>query len=85
LPMVLSDGMNAKFVPVGDVGKLAQTLHEVLCDDALLLHLGRKGRELYEQQFSLDRFFNGVARVHQRNFGIAGRLPEAALAEETVE
>ncbi|HUR90642.1 MAG TPA: glycosyltransferase family 4 protein [Ramlibacter sp.] len=76
LPMVLSDGANAKFVPVGDVGKLARTLGEVLRDDELLLRLGRSGRDLYEQQFSLERFFTSVARVHQRHFGISGHLPE---------
>lgn len=75
LPMVLSDGENACFVPVGDVDKLAQTLGEELNDDERLLALGRRGRELYEQQFSLQRFFTSVARVHQRQFGISGRLP----------
>jgi glycosyltransferase involved in cell wall biosynthesis len=85
LPMVLSDDENAKFVPVGDVDKLAQTLHDVLCDDELLLRLGRHGRELYEKQFSLDRFFNSVARVHQRSFGIAGRLPELPEMPEVSE
>jgi glycosyltransferase involved in cell wall biosynthesis len=85
LPTVLSDGEDAKFVPVGDADKLAQTLHEMLTDDELLLKLGRSGRALYERQFSLDRFFTSVARVHQRHFGIAGRLPEKpgkVVAEE---
>jgi glycosyltransferase involved in cell wall biosynthesis len=76
LPMVLSDGENACFVPVGDVDKLAETLTRVLGDDEQLLQLGRKGRELYEQQFSLERFFSSVARVHRRSFGISGRLPD---------
>jgi glycosyltransferase involved in cell wall biosynthesis len=80
LPMVLSDGQNARFVPVGDVDKLAQTLSQVLGDDAELLRLGRRGRELYEQQFSLERFFGSIARVHQRHFGISGRLPEEDTA-----
>lgn len=73
LPMVLSDGENACFVPVGDVDKLAQTLTQVLGDDDKLLQLGRKGRELYEQQFSLERFFSSMARVHRRSFGISGQ------------
>ena len=76
LPTVLSDGENAKFVPVGDVDKLARALGEVLADDGQLLALGRKGRTLYEQQFSLSRFFTRVARVHQRHFGVSARLPE---------
>jgi glycosyltransferase involved in cell wall biosynthesis len=76
LPTVLSDGQNACFVPVGDTDKLAETLTHVLGDEQQLLTLGRNGRELYEQQFSLERFFTSMARVHQRHFGIAGRLPE---------
>jgi hypothetical protein len=39
----------------------------------LMDRLGRNGRTLYEQQFSLTRFFASVARVHQRHFGIAGQ------------
>ncbi|HEY8050667.1 MAG TPA: glycosyltransferase family 4 protein [Ramlibacter sp.] len=87
LPMVLSDGENARFVPVGDADKLAAVLEDVLGDDELLLRLGRNGRTLYEQQFSLERFFTSVARVHQRHFGIAGHLPaaETVLADEALQ
>ncbi|MEJ6022326.1 glycosyltransferase family 4 protein [Ramlibacter sp. PS4R-6] len=82
LPTVLTDGENACFVPVGDAGKLAETLGTVLNDDERLLRLGRAGRRLYEQQFSLQRFFTSVSRVHQRHFGISGHLPQAQeLAE----
>ena len=83
LPTVLSDGENARFVPVGDVDQLAQTLGNLLNDDEQLLQLGRAGRKLYEQQFSLERFFSSMARVHQRHFGIAG-MPRAE-AQERVE
>ena len=76
LPMVLSDNENACFVPVGDVDRLAETLGTLLNDDARLVQLGRNGRELYEQQFSLSRFFTSVSRVHQRHFGVSARLPE---------
>lgn len=78
LPMVLSEGENAKFVPVGEARQLAKVLREVLHDDELLLRLGRNGRKLYEQQFSLERFFTSVARVHQRHFGVAGSMTEEA-------
>jgi glycosyltransferase involved in cell wall biosynthesis len=85
LPTVLSDGENARFVPVGDTDGLAQTLGTVLNDDEQLLQLGREGRKLYERQFSLQHFFSSVARVHQRHFGISGRLPENEVAQELVE
>jgi glycosyltransferase involved in cell wall biosynthesis len=88
-PMVLDDGVNVRFVPVGDVDALAQALASVLVDEDLRARLGRNGRQLYEQQFSMQRFFTSVARVHQRHFGIAGRLPEPdpqpELAEEVVQ
>jgi glycosyltransferase involved in cell wall biosynthesis len=76
LPMVLADGENAKFVPVGEAKQLAKVLQEVLRDDELLLRLGRNGRQLYDQQFSLERFFSSVARVHHRHFGVAGSMGE---------
>jgi glycosyltransferase involved in cell wall biosynthesis len=73
VPSVLSDGQNVCFVPVGDVDALAATLRRLLFDDELLQTLGRNGRLLYEQQFSLPRFFHSVARVHQRHFGVAAQ------------
>jgi glycosyltransferase involved in cell wall biosynthesis len=84
LPTVLDDGENARIVPVRDVDALANALTEVLGDDALLARLARNGRELYERQFSLQRFFTSIARVHQRHFGISGRLPESDTAQELV-
>lgn len=82
LPVVLDDGETARFVPVGDVDALAAALGEVLNDDALLAKLGENGRKLYEMQFSLQRFFTSVSRVHQRHFGISARLPETGVAQE---
>ncbi len=82
LPMVLTDGEDACFVPVGDVQALASALQNLLLDGALLNELGRKGRELYERQFSLQRFFSSVARVHHKHFGVAGHLPEVAGVQE---
>jgi glycosyltransferase involved in cell wall biosynthesis len=76
LPTVLDDGRNARFVPVGDAEQLASTLSSLLANDDERRQLGARGRELYEQQFSLSRFFTSVARIHQRHFGISGRLPE---------
>jgi glycosyltransferase involved in cell wall biosynthesis len=80
VPSVLSERQNVVFVPVGDVDALAQALRQTLCDDELLDTLSRNGRILYEQQFSLPRFFNSVARVHQRHFGIAAQLADEPSA-----
>ncbi len=82
LPMVLSDGQNACFVPVRDVDALAATLKKLLEQPDLIETLARNGRDLYERQFSLSRFFTSVARVHQRTFGVSGQLPEAQATPE---
>jgi glycosyltransferase involved in cell wall biosynthesis len=73
---VLHDGVEACFVPPGDVDALAATLHNVLREPGLMDTLGRNGRTLYEQQFCLSRFFSSVARIHQRHFGVAAQLSD---------
>ena len=83
IPAVLADGVNACFVMPGDIDGLAAALQELLADPRQLEALGRSGRALYEQQFSLARFCANVARIHQRHFGVAAQLPQpAALAQE---
>jgi len=67
----LTDGTNALFVPAGDVPALAASLQGVLKDPLRRQTLEHNGRQLYEQNFSLERFFLAVARVHQRHFGVS--------------
>jgi glycosyltransferase involved in cell wall biosynthesis len=78
IPSVLADGVNARFVMPGDIEGLAAALQEVLDQPHLIEALGRNGRALYEQQFSLPRFCANVARIHQRHFGVAGQPVQAA-------
>jgi len=73
IPAVLSDGVNACFVEPGDIDGIAAALQRLLREPGLLETLGRNGRALYERQFSLARFFNSVARIHRKHFGIAGQ------------
>jgi glycosyltransferase involved in cell wall biosynthesis len=83
IPAVLADGVTAHFVTPGDVKALASALQEVLGRPELLEALGRNGRALYEQQFSLATFCANVARIHQRHFGVAGQPVQAnPLARE---
>jgi glycosyltransferase involved in cell wall biosynthesis len=77
---VLTDGVNACFIKPGDIHGIAQALNKVLDEPALMETLGRNGRALYEQQFSLSRFFSSVARIHQRHFGVAAQLSEVRPA-----
>ena len=81
LPSVLCEGTHACFVPVGDVQALAGALHRLLDDAGLRETLARNGRALYERQFALGPFFDRVAHIHQRHFGVAGRRRDASAAQ----
>lgn len=80
LPEVLSDGRDAKFVPMKDAPALAAGLRWFADHPAEAAAMATEGRALYERQFSVSRFFSSVARVHQRHFGTCARLPDASLA-----
>jgi glycosyltransferase involved in cell wall biosynthesis len=86
IPSLLTDGVDACFVTPGDADDLAAVLQEVLREPALREAMGHNGRALYEQQFSLYRFFSSVARVHQRAFGIAAQHRDcrATTGEQTL-
>lgn len=74
IPAVLSNGVNACFVQPGDVAGIAQGLQRVLNDPVFRQMLEENGRRLYEEKFSLHRFFSSLAAVHQRHFGAAGQV-----------
>jgi glycosyltransferase involved in cell wall biosynthesis len=82
IPSVLTDGVNACFVQPGDVASIAAGLQRVLDQPVFRETLERNGRALYEQQFSLARFFSNIARVHRRCFGITGQTRLSSGAAE---
>ena len=83
VPAVLTHGVNACFVTPGDIDGIAAELQNILQQPGLLQMLARNGRALYEQQFSLARFFTNVACIHQRQFGISAQLmKERPLSRE---
>lgn len=85
IPAVLEDGVTACFVEPGDTEGIAAALQRLLREPGRLETLGRNGRALYERQFSLARFFNSVARIHRRHFGVAGQpLLPAQPSQETL-
>jgi len=81
VPSLLTHGVDTLYVKPGDVGELAQALQTVLRDPHLRETLEHNGHALYQQQFSLQSFFAGVARVHHRAFGIAGAPRETATTK----
>ncbi|MEJ7931945.1 glycosyltransferase family 4 protein [Ramlibacter sp. AN1015] len=84
IPHVLTDGHNACFVQAGDAASIADGLARVLGDERLRRTLEHNGQALYRQQFSLTRFYENIARIHRRHFGIAG-APASAVAEGSAE
>lgn len=80
IPSVLKDGMDVCFVPPGDIAGIAAGIRKVLGDAAFRARLEANGRLIHEQRFSMDRFFDRIARIHRRHFGVAaaprkGRSP----------
>jgi glycosyltransferase involved in cell wall biosynthesis len=69
----LTDGVNGIFVPPGDVPALAKGLQRVLKDPQRRQSLEQNGRQLFEREFSLRHFFQAVALVHQRHFGVSAQ------------
>ena len=74
IPHLLQDGVHACFVAPGDVTGLARALADLLVDRVRRDALVRNGRALYQASFSLPRFFDQIAAIHQRCFGVAGQL-----------
>jgi glycosyltransferase involved in cell wall biosynthesis len=82
IPSLLTDGVDVCFVEPGDVDGLAASIQKVLGQPALREALEHNGRALYERQFSLPQFFAGVARIHQRYFGVSGQPLERVPAPQ---
>jgi glycosyltransferase involved in cell wall biosynthesis len=81
IPHILQDRLHARFVAPGDVAGLARTLATLLADASQRAALSQQGRSLYRQSFALPRFFDQIAALHLRHFGVAGqRTPDPAPA-----
>jgi glycosyltransferase involved in cell wall biosynthesis len=77
IPSLLTDGVDAIFVAVGDPASIAAGMQKVLEVPGLRQSLATNGRALYLQNFCLPSFFSNVASVHRRYFGVASPLEEA--------
>jgi glycosyltransferase involved in cell wall biosynthesis len=73
IPSALQHGITACFVEPGDVNGLAASLQDLLRQPDLIKALEKNGKALYEQKFSLPRFFFNIARIHKRSFGVSGQ------------
>jgi glycosyltransferase involved in cell wall biosynthesis len=82
LPHVFEDGVQVRFVPVRDPQALAAALQETLANPELLRTLGANGRRMYEERFSMGRFFARIARVHGARFGTSARSSATQAGSE---
>ena len=82
IPSVLSNGVNACFVQPGDPASIASGLQRVLNEPTFRQTLEKNGRKLYEEKFSINRFFMSVATIHQRDFGMAGQVRAGSLLSQ---
>ena len=73
LPNLFQDGVQVRFVPVRDPEALGAALQATLADAELLRTLGANGRRMYEERFSMARFFARIARVHGDRFGTSAQ------------
>lgn len=73
IPQEFRDGVEVKFVQPGDTAGIARALNDVLSDRSLRAALERNGNAAYQERFSLEVFFDHLARVHRRHFGVGGQ------------
>lgn len=73
IPHNLKSDVDSVFVSPGNIEEITQALDKLILDQTYREYIAAKGRELYEKGFSLDRFSNSVAEVHQRVFGASAR------------
>lgn len=77
IPSVLTDHKNALFVQPGDVSGLSSTLVDLMDNDDLRQSLEINGLEIYEKKFSIKKFFENIAEIHQKYFGTSAAFKEA--------
>lgn len=62
---LIDDGVTGKLVPVGDVDTLAQTILQLLKNEAECALLGERAREESRARFSLERMIEATEKVYR--------------------
>jgi glycosyltransferase involved in cell wall biosynthesis len=66
LPAVISDRMNGRLVPSGDVSALSKALVETLCDRRAATEMGSRGREMVTERFNLTSMISAHQAIYSR-------------------
>jgi glycosyltransferase involved in cell wall biosynthesis len=80
IPLALTHDVNACFVDPGNPAQLAQAMQRLLSNTGDREVLARNGYNLYQQKFSMPRFFESIAQIHQRDFGVCAASTVSAGA-----
>jgi glycosyltransferase involved in cell wall biosynthesis len=75
IPGVLHDRIDAHFIQPGAIDEIAAAIDEVMSDDHYRKGLGEKGRVLFDQEFSMEQFFDRLGDIHQHIFGVRAQMP----------
>jgi glycosyltransferase involved in cell wall biosynthesis len=61
---IVVNGLNGYLVPVRQVGPLANALEKLLLDPDLRMTMGRRGRELVERSFRVERVVDRTMKIY---------------------
>jgi glycosyltransferase involved in cell wall biosynthesis len=61
---IIRDGCNGMLVDVGDSKAISDAVLKLLADDSLRAEMGRKGRALVREKFTLDGMADNVSKVY---------------------
>ena len=81
----VDEGETGFLVERGDVTGFRERLAAVIADADLRIRLGARGRQRFEQEFTLERCFAHTLAVYQDVLHARQRAAQVRLAEEPVE
>ncbi len=64
IPELIQDNKNGLLVPPGDVGQLVEALMKLVNDQALRTDMGNRGREMYEEKFTMSRMIRQIETLY---------------------
>ena len=65
-PELVTDGENGLLIPVGDVEAFAVAMLRLSRDREFAQRLGKNGRHIVEQQFTIQKYAEGISKVYDR-------------------